>query len=342
MNTRGATGETGVASLSTIVVCVGIVTVDLVAALARPLEPRLKQRASSFVASPGGGAATAAAAVARMGHTARLVACVGEDGYAADIRRWLDAAGVEAHLIVREGEPSATSMVAVDPSGERTIINATMPGLVGSLDAHEHEVLVRAVEGADAVCADLRWIEGAQTALEFAASVGIPGVLDLDRSLPQEGARIQRLVRTASHVVASEPGLVDLCGTTDVDLALQELATMMHATPERDPGGEASLGPRVAGVTLGAGGVRWRYVGPEGDLAPRNSPAPVVETVETVGAGDVWHGVFAAELARRVAVDRAVTVASVAAALRCSQRGGWDALPSSRQVVAMLEESGLE
>ena len=325
-----------------IVVCVGIVTVDLVAVLDRELEPRLKQRASRIVASPGGAAATAAAAAAKLGITARLVARVGDDEREATIRGWLGAAGVEDLLLLRAGIGSATSLVTIDPGGERTIVNATAAGLVGPLDASDLEHLARAMEGAGAVCADVRWPAGAQAALEHAATAGVPGVLDLDRSLPDERERMLRLVRTATHVFASEPGLSDLIGTTDVDMALAELAALMlDPADPADPALPVTsfAGPRVVGVTLGASGVRWRCVEPGPDATPRTSPAPVVETLETLGAGDVWHGVCAGELARGATTERAIEVASAAAALRCTRRGGWDALASAAQVEALLERS---
>lgn len=322
-----------------IVVCVGIVTVDLVAALDRELEPRLKQRASRIVASPGGAAATAAAAAAKLGITARLVACVGDDEREAPIRDWLGAAGVEDLLLLRAGIGSATSLVTIDPGGERTIVNATAAGLVGPLDPSDLEHLARAMQGAGAVCADVRWPAGAQAALEQAATAGVPGVLDLDRSLPKEREQILRLVRAASHVFASEPGLVDLVGTTDVDMALAELAALMIEPAGQPLWGASFRGPRVGGVTLGAAGVRWRHVGPDRDATPRTSRAPVVEAVETLGAGDVWHGVFAGELARGAAIERAIEVASAAAALRCSRSGGWDVLASAAEVEALLGRS---
>ncbi len=323
----------------TVVVCVGLVTLDLVAQLTQPLEPHLKQRAPRIVASPGGGAATASAAIARMGIAARLVACVGDDEREVTIRRRLSEAGVEDALLVRGGAASAMSLVAVDPRGERTIINATAPELVGTVDESDREHLARAMKGASAVCADVRWPAGALVALEHAASSGIPGVLDLDRSLPEERESVLRLVRIASHVFASEPGLMDLIGAADVDTALAELARMMRAPAGPSPATATASGTRFVGVTLGAAGVRWRTVSSDGSV-PRTSPAPAIEAMQTLGAGDVWHGVFAAELARGAPTERAIEVASAAAALRCTRRGGWEALPTRVEVEGLVAPAG--
>lgn len=314
------------------VVCVGIVTVDLVAALDAPLQPSTKQRAGRIVSSPGGPAATAAAAIARIGVRARLVASVGEDERADMVRNWLHTAGVEDRLLSRAGVGSATSMVTIDPQGERTIINATGPELVGVPDGSDRAHIMRAMDGAAVVCADARWPGGAQVALELATAAGIPGVLDLDRSLPEERDQVRRLARNASHVFASEPGLRDLVGDMGIDAGLEELAELV-AAPEAGLGRD---GPIVVGVTLGADGVRWRLVGEAVDTSVRTSPAPTITAVETLGAGDVWHGVCAASLAGGASSEQAITTASAAAALRCTRRGGWEILPDAEEVSTLM------
>jgi sulfofructose kinase len=50
----------------------------------------------------------------------------------------------------------------------------------------------------------------------------------------------------------------------------------------------------------------------------------------------VWHGAFAAALARREPVAHAVVHANAAAALRVSRTGGWDALADLAEVEALI------
>ena len=67
-------------------------------------------------------------------------------------------------------------------------------------------------------------------------------------------------------------------------------------------------------------------------------PATAVEVVDTLGAGDVWHGAFTLALAEgRPEVD-AVRFANVAAALKCTGFGGRAATPNRVDVEAMLTE----
>ncbi len=83
-------------------------------------------------------------------------------------------------------------------------------------------------------------------------------------------------------------------------------------------------------VTLGAGGAAWLE---GGEL--RTAAAPAVTAVETLGAGDVWHGALAAGLAAGRTVADAVADANAAAALRCTRRGGWETLADAAEVAAL-------
>jgi sugar/nucleoside kinase (ribokinase family) len=65
-------------------------------------------------------------------------------------------------------------------------------------------------------------------------------------------------------------------------------------------------------------------------------PAFPVVAVETLGAGDTFHGAYALALAEGVGVAEALRFAAAAAALRCTRSGGRAALPSRAEVMALL------
>ena len=326
-------------------VCVGLAVVDLVAHIDAPLRAGVKQFASSFTTVFGGPATTAAAAAARLGVDAVLVAPVGDDERAAALRAALVAAEVDAdELVARPGVASATSLVVVSGDGERTIVNATSPELLVAPSEAQAGAIRALVAGAQAVLVDVRWPAAARIALEAARAVGVPGLLDLDRTTAEHRADVRGLAALASHVVASQDALADvldgaLAGSEsvsgedhDVDAALDELATMA-----RDG---------MVGITRGARGMLWRSVDDPGPAAHGAAvrggdvPAFRVEVVETLGAGDVWHGAFAAALARGLAVHDAATDASAAAALRCTRRGAWETLADADEVAALRAREG--
>jgi len=328
-------------------VCVGLAVVDLVAHIDAPLRAGVKQFASSFTTVFGGPATTAAAAAARLGVDAVLVAPVGDDEHAADLRAALVAERVDADaLVVRPGVASATSLVVVSGDGERTIINATSPELLVAPSEAQAQAIRALVAGAQAVLVDVRWPAAARIALEAARAARVPALLDLDRTTAEHRDDVRGLAALASHVVASQDALADVLDGApggaasgavsdedhDVDAALDALATLA-----RDG---------MVGITRGAHGMRWRSVdgrGPEAQGAQvRRAEVPAfrVEVVETLGAGDVWHGAFAAALARGLEVDDAATDASAAAALRCTRRGAWDTLADADEVAALRAREG--
>lgn len=304
-------------------VCVGLAVVDLVAHIDAPLRAGGKQFASSFTTVFGGPATTAAAAAARLGVDTVLIAPVGDDERATALRAALVDAGVDASaLVVRPGVASATSLVVVSGDGERTIVNATPPALLAAPSGAEADAIRALVADARAVLVDVRWPASARIALEAARTAGVPAVLDLDRTTAGHRDDVRALAALASHVVASRDALADvLDGVPEGALAAHDVEDALDGLVELAGGG-------MVGITLGPEGVVWRDGdGTAGADAPRAVPA-----VETLGAGDVWHGAFAASLARDLPVAAAVVLANVAAALRVSRSGGWDALADLAEI----------
>jgi sulfofructose kinase len=68
-------------------------------------------------------------------------------------------------------------------------------------------------------------------------------------------------------------------------------------------------------------------------------PAPVIKARDSNGAGDVFHGAYTAALALGQTVVDAARFASATAALKCSNGGGWEALPDRESVNALMKES---
>ena len=86
-------------------------------------------------------------------------------------------------------------------------------------------------------------------------------------------------------------------------------------------------------VTIGEKGV---LVGDKG--AVNRVPGFAVEVVDTLAAGDTWHGAFALALGEGRAELEAVRFANGAAALKCRKLGGRAASPSREEVAQFLSE----
>lgn len=78
-----------------------------------------------------------------------------------------------------------------------------------------------------------------------------------------------------------------------------------------------AAGAGAAVMTDGAAPVVWQTrTGEAGSYAP-----PAVRAVDTLGAGDAWHGAFVAVLASELPLPQAVAYASEAATIRVQHQG---------------------
>lgn len=75
-------------------------------------------------------------------------------------------------------------------------------------------------------------------------------------------------------------------------------------------------------VTLGAAGAYWM----EG-AELRHQPALQVVAVDTLAAGDAFHGAYALAVAKGLDTSDAVRLGSVTAALKCTVFGGRTGMP---------------
>lgn len=87
------------------------------------------------------------------------------------------------------------------------------------------------------------------------------------------------------------------------------------------------------GVTAGGEGFYWLS---EEDNAVRHIPALAIEPVDTLGAGDVFHGAFALAIGEGKSTEEAAQFANAAAGIKCARYGGRDAIPSRAEVWRQL------
>jgi len=86
-------------------------------------------------------------------------------------------------------------------------------------------------------------------------------------------------------------------------------------------------------VTCGSEGC-W-YLG-EGMEEPVHQPAYRVPVVDTTGCGDVFHGAYAAALARGLSLPERIRVASATAALKAMHYGGQAGIPGWETVTEFI------
>jgi sulfofructose kinase len=285
----------------------GCATMDYIFSMREIPHQPLKFRARDFKAVGGGNAATAAVAIARLGGRAHLIARLGDDLIGDAILRELDGYSVDSTLVHRfPGCASSLSSILIDGKGERMIVNYFDPKI-----SHEPDWLPRIPAGIGAVLADAHWLAGDLELFRRAAAAGIPTILDADMPNCEP-----ELIRASSVAAFSAPGLEVATGVRGVTEGLRAAARM---------------GSGVMLATDGAQGVFWVEAG---EL--HHQPAYTVQAVDTLGAGDVFHGAFALALAEGQAMDAAVAFANAAAAIKVTRFGGRAGAPTRAEVEDLL------
>lgn len=291
------------------VACIGIAVQDRVYSVGTLPTSGGKYQASHYMEIGGGPAATAAVAIARLGGDVDFIGRVGDDDCGNALISELQEWGVNTQWCRQyENARTSQSAILVDPKGERIIINYPSPDLPNDAQWLEQIDFSRY----DMVLADVRWHEGALTALRKAREAHIPTLLDADVT-PQD---ISPLIALADHAVFSAPGLNRMTAIEDVQNALKQAA--------RQTDGQVY-------VTQGHEGTMWlnndRFC---------QFPAFSVKVIDTTGAGDVFHGAMALALSEKMSQHQAVAFASAVAGLKCTQHGGRAGIPNREQTESFL------
>jgi sulfofructose kinase len=298
------------------VICVGgivwetIFTVDKIPGKGVKLLPRDARQLAS------GMAVSAAASIARLGRSVELWGLLGDDATGQACLKDLAAEGIAVdHIQMLPDVTTPISTILVDPAGERLVV----PYFDPLLYAQPTQLPLSRIKSAAAVLADVRWVEGSEAALRCAREHGVPGILDADFA-PRHV--LERLLPLADHVLFSEIALLSLVKEKSPQAALREIALTLKQA-------------KVVGVTLGEHGTLiWEHESPDVIL---HFPAHKIRAVDTLNAGDIWHGAYVYGLVTNLATAECVRLANVAAAIKCERAGGRLGAPYLNEVLSRLE-----
>lgn len=295
------------------ILCIGLPVRDLTFRVNVPARGS-KENATHFDEICGGNALNAAIGIARLGGRASICGPMGDSRETSSryIFDKMAEEGIETnHLIHMPDLVTPISAIMIDDTGERTIVTFRDPEL-WKVKLPPTELLL---EDCAAILTESRCAPFCTELCAEAVKRGIPVVVDVDRAMSMR----EGLLTASSHLVFSSEPLQQTADVTDDGQALQKLA---------------KLTPSFLAGTRGPQGTIW--LNEKGGL--EETPAFPVHTVDTLGAGDVFHGAFALAITEKQELRQALRFASAAAALKCTRFGGAYAAPQRTEVEAFLGE----
>jgi sulfofructose kinase len=297
------------------IVCIGMPVRDLTFRIEQLPGRGSKVHATHFEEICGGNALNAAIGIVRLGGRASVCGPMGDPREASSKYMFerLAHEGIDAqHLVHMPGLVTPISNILIDPSGERTIVTFRDPEL-WKVRLPSPEILL---EDCAAILTENRCAEFCTELCTEAVRRGIPVIVDVDRTMSMR----EGLLTASTHLIFSSEALQATAGIADDGEALKKIA---------------KLTPSFVASTQGAQGTLWLDEHQE----LQRTPAFPVHTVDTLGAGDIFHGAFALAVTEDQELRQALRFASAAAALKCTRFGGALAAPQRTEVEGLLVQT---
>ncbi len=268
---------------------VGLSVLDILYRMEAPPKPNSKNVVRERGIFAGGPAANAAVTFAALGGDARLVTAIGRHAVGGLIRDDLETHGVRVDDRIPEFDdvPSVAS-VMISPNGDRLAASTAANGLPAP-------------------------------SLDFEVGEGSPDVLLVDGHLLEMCIGAARRAREAKIPVVADcgswkPGFERLLGYVDIAICAEDFLPPGAASPANVFELLRNWGVGRRAITRGE-----KPVLVDGGPAVR---VPKVQAVDTLGAGDVFHGAFCYSLGAGVeSFEDQLSAAGKVAALACESFG---------------------
>jgi sugar/nucleoside kinase (ribokinase family) len=295
------------------VVGMGLNSVDFISVVPEFPVPNSKMKMLRFSKEGGGQVATAMVALSRWSVKTKYIGKVGEDELGQFSLQSLRQEGVDVSSVMIE--PNATNqfaMIIVDGStGDRTILWNRDERLMYC----EGELQKEEIRSGKLLHLDGHDIDAALQCARWAKEEEIPIVVDLDKVEPLTS----ELIKEVDFVITSSRFPMLFTGISDQKKALLELQKYTSGFLCATLGHEGAMA-LVNGEFLSIEGLK-------------------VKSVDTTGAGDIFHAGFIYGLLQNWEVVEILRFANAAAALKCQDLGGRKGIPTLEETQKFLNLS---
>jgi sugar/nucleoside kinase (ribokinase family) len=252
---------------------VGLVTLDTIYLAEAPPTSNQKIVATNFTVASGGPATNAAVTFSYLGNTPILVGAIGCHPITNLVRADLEEHGVAIADLAPDRAESlpVSSIVVTEATGDRAVV---------SINASKSQISSEQIPSAiwtQLTQSDIVLVDGHQIPVSIAIATqaeahGIPVVLDGGSWKPH----LEELLPLVDYAICSSNFHPPGCSQSDQTIAFLSNMGILH-------------------IAITHGEKPIQYQSPEGEGA---ISVPKVKTVDTLGAGDIFHGAFCDRILR--------------------------------------------
>lgn len=301
---------------------VGSLHKDLILKTARIPQKGETVTGKDFKTAPGGKGANQAVAAAKLGADVTMIGTVGADSYGEELIDSARRQGIDTSYIRKDIESyTGLAFIVVDDDGNNII--AVAPGADLACNEKDIEKALPVIEACDMLVTQLETpLSVVAYAIEKAFQHGVRVVLN-----PAPGRPLPRKLLAETYVLAPNESEAEMiCGSkiTDLNSAMKAAEEIMRK------------GARNVVLTIGEKGAIM--------ATPTDTvhvEAPVVEAVDTTGAGDAFCGALAVALSLGKELEEAIVYANCAGALATTRIGAQEALPTAEELERFMRKRAL-
>jgi sulfofructose kinase len=286
----------------------GIAPLDILLQINKYPIPGAKIDSDLITVQGGGPIPTAMVTLARLGFKSALIGAIGNDLPGKLVIEELKREKVDTSQIITKKKATALACGWIEKKdGRRTIV------LHRDIFVSPADINLKKLGKPKIIHLDGRDLSACMKLARWGRNHNIPIVFDIG-SMRNNISPILPLV---DHLVVSADFALPYTKTKKPLDAIRKLSRVARGTIVVTSGINGSLGyDKNDGLAF--------------------APAFKVKTIDTTGAGDVYHGAYIAGLLKNWTMERRMIFASAAAALKCTMPGGRSGIPTFRKVQIFL------
>ena len=290
-----------------VIAVVGSAMMDLTAYAPVLPEPGQTLVGDLFTTGFGGKGANQAVIAAHCGAEVHFIGKIGNDLFGDSIKTNFSALGINSYNLERADTPTGVAHIWVDGGGENRII--IIPGANHEIESVKAVAAINGIENLSMVLAQCEIKQEVTLAVFSAAKTR--GCITILNPAPYQDLS-EELLELCDWIIPNETEFRELHG---------QLPTSDEILKEFRPG-------KNSVITLGSLGAA--LINADGSIL--RTLAPIVNVVDTTGAGDAFVGTFAFALASGMSSDKALELGIKVASLSVTKKGAQSSYPNQTEI----------